>query len=82
MTDQNPVSFQELLILISTAITNLQSSRQYYIPTFSGTNTEDPIRFKRDFKRVADAFSWTDQQNLLKFPTDLTGDTDFSLCRC
>ena len=79
MTDQNenPPTFQEMMGPITTAITNnLQSSRQYYIPTFSGSNTEDPVRFMRNFKRVADALSWNDEQKLLKFPTYLTGDAE------
>ena len=59
MTDQDPPTFKELMGPITTAITNnLQSSRQYYIPTFSGSSNEDPIRFIRNFKRVADALSW------------------------
>ena len=77
MTDENPPTFQELMTPISTAITNsLQGSRQYYIPTFSGSNTEDPVRFMRNFKRIADALSWNDEQKLLKFPTYLSGDAE------
>ena len=72
-----PPTFQELMNPISTAITNsLQSSRQYFIPTFSGSNAEDPVRFMKNFKRVADALSWNDEQKSLKFPTYLTGDAE------
>ena len=72
-----PPTFQELMNPINTAITNsLQSSRQYFIPTFSGSNAEDPVRFMKNFKRVADALSWNDEQKSLKFPTYLTGDAE------
>ena len=58
MDDGNPPTFQEIMVPITTAITNnLQGNRQYYIPTFSGSNTEHPVRFMRNFKRIENALS-------------------------
>ena len=77
MDDGNPPTFQKMMAPITTAITNnLQGSRQYYIPTFSGSNTEDPVRFMRNFKRIANSLSWNDEQKLLKLSTYLTGDAE------
>jgi hypothetical protein len=51
---------------------NLASSRQHHMPVFSGTRTEDPIKFLRNFERVAKALKWDNTTKMDKFPNYLT----------
>jgi hypothetical protein len=47
-------------------------ARQYRIPVFGGSRTEDPINFLRTYERVAKALKWDAVTMLDKFPNYLS----------
>jgi len=61
----------------STLASNLVSSRQHYVESFNGKKDADPLKFLRQFNRVAKALKWDDDASkLAKFPNYLTEEAD------
>src|SRR5882762_1831057 len=57
---------------ISNAIADrMASARQHNIPIFRGAKNECPIKFIRNFERVARALRWSDASKREKFPNFL-----------